>query len=417
MGSEMMFDAICSEYDVDLRQDEQNFIKDIIRGRAKLSRIPPEKRFLFEIVANNRNGIDVDKFDYIQRDTHAVGNKMNDVTSRLIRSARVIDGQICYADKDWYMVSQLFESRFALHKMIYNHKSAKAVELMIVDALVQADPFLNLTNKIYNPKEYLFLNDSILLEIERSKGPELAPSREIIRRIRTRQLYKHVDVHVFAAEHRDTLKKLTPLLVAEAAKNIDMPEGEDATLAAEDVAIDLTLIHLGMKDKRPVDLVMFYGKRNPNVCHRAAPENVSHVFSESSQELCLRVFTRNPDKFGIVQAACREALTGLFPPEKDSRSISEPPTTPKKSPSQLKPSASTNGQYGELRRSAHPRSVSTPFARNPFTTVPPNYKETQSPQGVLTSGKRSRGESPDCPDSKRIRPLPRLDPESPTRKV
>jgi hypothetical protein len=173
-----MFDAICEDYDVDLDLDEQNFIKDLIRGRPSLSsgrywaafqhhgvlvieqtfdRVPPEKPFLFEIVANNRNGIDVDKwvayivvwfiyqpsirFDYIQRDTHAVGNKMNDVNSRwvesctlfsiqpdvmhssLIRSARVIDNEICYADKDWYMVSQLFESRFALHKMIYNHKS------------------------------------------------------------------------------------------------------------------------------------------------------------------------------------------------------------------------------------------------------------------------------------------------------
>ncbi|KAG9095269.1 hypothetical protein FS749_010778, partial [Ceratobasidium sp. UAMH 11750] len=136
MGSEMMFDAICSQHDVELSEDEQNFVKDLIRGRPNLSRgrTPPEKPFLFEIVANSRNGIDVDKFDYIQRDTHAVGNKMNDVTSRLIRSARVIDGQICYADKDWYMVSQLFESRFSLHKMIYNHKSAKAVELMIIDA-------------------------------------------------------------------------------------------------------------------------------------------------------------------------------------------------------------------------------------------------------------------------------------------
>ncbi|KAG9105682.1 hypothetical protein FRC07_009124 [Ceratobasidium sp. 392] len=424
MGSEMMFDAICADYDVDLSEDEQNFIKDLIRGRPNLSsgRVPPEKPFLFEIVANNRNGIDVDKFDYIQRDTHAVGNKMNDVTSRLIRSARVIDGQICYADKDWYMVSQLFESRFALHKMIYNHKSAKAVELMIIDALVQADPYLGLTDKIHKPDEYLYLNDSILLEIERSKCPELAPSREIIRRIRTRQLYKHVDVHMFAAEHRDTLKKLTPSLVAEAAKSIDMPNGEDTTLAATDVAIDLTLIHLGMKDKRPVDLVMFYGKRNPNVCHRAAPENVSHVFSEFSQELCLRVFTRNPDKFGIVQAACREALKGLFPPEKEAEPIPEPPTTPKKSPTPLKPLAPTTGQYEELRKSARP--ISTPLAYNPFTTVPPNYRETQSPQGLLqaqaTGGKRSRGESPnvspDWPDPKRARPLPFTNLESPSRR-
>lgn len=423
MGSEMMFDAICSEYDVDLTDDEQNFVKDLIRGRPNLSsgRVPPEKPFLFEIVANNRNGIDVDKFDYIQRDTHAVGNKMNDVTSRLILSARVIDNEICYADKDWYMVSQLFESRFALHKMIYNHKSAKSVELMIVDALVLADPFMGLADKIHNSEEYLYLNDSILLEIERSTYPELAKSRDIIKRIRTRQLYKHVDVHMFAAEHRATLKLLTPAKVAEAAKSIEMPEGEDAELAAEDVAIDVTLIHLGMKDKRPVDLVKFYGKRNPNVSSRAAPENVSHVFSESSQELCLRVFTRNPDKFGIVQAACREALKQLFPPVDNEDKPTEPPSTPKKSPVPTKSfeNAMNVSVREDLRKSV--RSVSTPFAHNPFTTVPPNYRESQSPQLALgmANGKRSRrgsgGASPDWPDAKRARPLPQLNQNSPTQ--
>lgn len=49
---------------------------------------------------------------------------------------------------------------------------------------------------------------------------------------------------MFAAEHRDTLKLLTPTKVAEAAKSIEMPEGEDAELAPEDVAVDVTLIHL-----------------------------------------------------------------------------------------------------------------------------------------------------------------------------
>lgn len=66
----------------------------------------------------------------------------------------------------------------------------------------------------------------------------------IRQRIRTRRLYKHVDVHMFAAEHRATLKLLTPAKVAEAAKNVIMPEDEDVQLTAEDVAIDITLLHL-----------------------------------------------------------------------------------------------------------------------------------------------------------------------------
>ncbi|CAE7230292.1 unnamed protein product [Rhizoctonia solani] len=417
MGSEMMFDAICTDYDVNISADEQNFIKDLIRGRPELSigRVPPEKPFLFEIVANNRNGIDVDKFDYIQRDTHAVGNKMNDVTSRLIRSARVINNEICYADKDWYMVSQLFESRFSLHKMIYNHKSCKAIELMIVDALVLANPVLHLADKIHSAEDYLHLNDSILLEIERSKAPELEKSREIIHRIRTRQLYKQVDMYMYAVEHRDTLKLLTPEKAAEVVKTIEIPGGADAELAAEDVAIDMTLIHLGMKDKRPVDLVKFYGKRNPNVSSRAAPENASHVFSQSSQELCF-LHGIQSSKFGIVQTACREVLKQLFPSEPDE--AVETPSTPKMSKS-LESRSESPAKY-DSRKSSQGRSVSTPFAHNPFTTVPPNYRENGSPQLQNSlNGKRNRGSghnTPDHPDPKRIRPLPLTDQSSPTRK-
>eukprot|EP00636_Phaeomonas_parva_P001903 CAMPEP_0118868970 /NCGR_PEP_ID=MMETSP1163-20130328/12430_1 /TAXON_ID=124430 /ORGANISM="Phaeomonas parva, Strain CCMP2877" /LENGTH=105 /DNA_ID=CAMNT_0006803799 /DNA_START=151 /DNA_END=465 /DNA_ORIENTATION=- len=34
---------------------------------------PPEKKWLYQIVANKANGIDVDKFDYFQRDCRALG--------------------------------------------------------------------------------------------------------------------------------------------------------------------------------------------------------------------------------------------------------------------------------------------------------------------------------------------------------
>jgi hypothetical protein len=49
---------------------------------------------------------------------------------------------------------------------------------------------------------------------------------------------------MFAVEHRDTLKLLTPERAAEVAKTIEMPEGEDAELAVSDIAIDMTLLHL-----------------------------------------------------------------------------------------------------------------------------------------------------------------------------
>ncbi|CAE6454778.1 unnamed protein product [Rhizoctonia solani] len=121
-------------------------------------------------------------------------------------------------------------------------------------------------------------------------------------------------------------------------------------------------------------------------------------------------------KFGIVQTACREVLKQLFPSEPDE--AVETPSTPKMSKS-LESRSESPAKY-DSRKSSQGRSVSTPFAHNPFTTVPPNYRENGSPQLQNSlNGKRNRGSghnTPDLPDPKRIRPLPLTDQSSPTRK-
>jgi hypothetical protein len=56
----MMFDALIKQNPhIELPQDHVNFIKDLICGRPRLT--TDEKPFLFQIVANAENGLDVDK--------------------------------------------------------------------------------------------------------------------------------------------------------------------------------------------------------------------------------------------------------------------------------------------------------------------------------------------------------------------
>ncbi|XP_012514395.1 PREDICTED: deoxynucleoside triphosphate triphosphohydrolase SAMHD1 [Propithecus coquereli] len=67
---------------------------------------PKEKSFLYEIVANKRNGIDVDKWDYFARDCHHLGIQNNFDYKRFIKFARVceVDNKmlICTRDKILY---------------------------------------------------------------------------------------------------------------------------------------------------------------------------------------------------------------------------------------------------------------------------------------------------------------------------
>jgi HD superfamily phosphohydrolase len=58
------------------------------------------KEWIFQIVANKEVAIDVDRFDYIQRDSFHIGLTDTNVDYRnLIKEVRVIGDYICYPAK------------------------------------------------------------------------------------------------------------------------------------------------------------------------------------------------------------------------------------------------------------------------------------------------------------------------------
>lgn len=42
---------------------------------------------------------------------------------------------------------------------------------MVVDALLEADPYLHISDSVFDPLDYVNMTDCILKEIERSKAP------------------------------------------------------------------------------------------------------------------------------------------------------------------------------------------------------------------------------------------------------
>lgn len=81
-----------------------------------------DRAFLFDIVANKRNSLDVDKFDYIERDCYNLGAKSSYDAKRLMWFSRVIDNQICYHEKEVYNLYEIFHTRYSLFKQMYTHR-------------------------------------------------------------------------------------------------------------------------------------------------------------------------------------------------------------------------------------------------------------------------------------------------------
>lgn len=157
---------------------------------------------------------------------------------------------------------------------------------MIIDALLAAEPYMKIAEQVDNPDKYVHLTDTIMSEIEKSTVPvslsfmsswvfvadnegifffalqELAKSRAIFDRIRTRDLYRIIDYKAFGYEHRERCRQLiTPERIADAAKALSPHENAPS---AEEVIVDICPMHYGMQEKNPLDFINFYSKRKPN---------------------------------------------------------------------------------------------------------------------------------------------------------
>jgi deoxynucleoside triphosphate triphosphohydrolase SAMHD1 len=105
----------------------------------------------------------------------------------LLKDMRVYDNQICYPEKYTSEVGKLFTSRYNLHHDCYNHKTIHAYELMVCDVLFECHNVLyDFVKVVYDPEQYLKLDDSIIDEIVHSEDPRLKKAQEIIERMQYR---------------------------------------------------------------------------------------------------------------------------------------------------------------------------------------------------------------------------------------
>ncbi|KAK2998877.1 hypothetical protein RJ639_023997, partial [Escallonia herrerae] len=213
-----------------------------------LPKITREKKFLYDIVANGRNGIDVDKFDYIVRDSRACALGCNFQFERLMETMRVLGDEICYRAKDYLTIHKLFATRADLYRTVYTHAKVKAIELMIVDALWKANDYLQIASHVHDPSQYwkieelstdILLDDTIIKAIETAPDQELRESKDLILRIRRRDLYQFCNEYAVPKDKMENFKNVTAQDIICSQKNGGVILKEE-DIAVSNVRIDLT---------------------------------------------------------------------------------------------------------------------------------------------------------------------------------
>ena len=282
-----MLDYLIDDNYIDIDKNDINLIKNIILGsKTNISKLD-SRDFMYEIVANGKNSIDVDKIDYLSRDMHYLFGKYKTYNfNRLLKYNYIIDNTICYDSKVDTNIYDLFQQRYNMHKDIYNNKKSKAIDYMICDILYYANNELHIIDSINSPKNFMKLTDEIIYTIKYSNNRNLKQSQNIINRLEKRDLYNFIDEYIIPKQLEDKIKIINPI-------NIISQNSELSNLITiDDIIIFDKKMNYNLNDKNPVDNVYFYNIKNKDYKYKKNKENISLLLPDVFEERIIRIYSK-----------------------------------------------------------------------------------------------------------------------------
>ena len=275
------------QYSLDIEREDLRKVSEMITGDGT--------GFLYQIVNNKLNSIDVDKFDYIERDCHRLGfREFPFDTERMMKRSLVINDTICFDEKVVHSIYSLFSSRFNLFQQCYSHRVGQAIGLMIRDVLVEAKEPLDLVNRIQTPRLYYELTDHILNEITSSSNPRLEKANKIINDIKSRKIYRQAGQIIFS---KDTPHDHV---------NEEKISGFSNNLKPKDLIVKKFKLTYG----NPADRVWFYDEFSR--MHLIPREKVSNLIPANYCDKFLRVFVKEDSKLedakNAFKAFCKKEM-------------------------------------------------------------------------------------------------------------
>ncbi|CAD8085667.1 unnamed protein product [Paramecium sonneborni] len=325
-ASEMLFDYMYENYNLGLEKDEVNFINALVHGDSnKVSN--GKKQWFYDIVSNKRNGIDVDRIDYIRRDCHHLGFPPSIKDFKyLMQESRVIDDEICYPQRYAFNIFDLFNTRYKLFKIVYLNRISQCIEQMMCDILLSVNHIYKFNEIILEPEKYYKLNDSIIEQIESAEGPEYAHAQSIIKRLKTRELYKFVsEALIKSSTSLESNDKIRDELITYISANVQVKK--------EEIYVSQGKVGFGSNGGNPLNLINFYKASDLNIKIPGNDKNTSFCLPIEFSENFISIFVSNIQIIQPVEEAFEKycQIKFGFKPPKQERYQTTPQKTPQNS--------------------------------------------------------------------------------------
>ena len=278
-------------------------------GRLAIGKLSDKRRsFLDQVISS---GIDVDKMDYVVRDSFHTGAGYGSVDiHRLLYAMDIIEGSLAINRSAVATLESFVLARFESFRAIYFHKASRAVQIMMVKALETARDELGLLDFV-KPDDYLRLDDyKVWTALKESKR-----SGMIMQDLEARRLLKCAyERTVFTDE-----ELLSRIISNERVRtDIEHEIAKKAKTAPEDVVIDTPSLpsvpYQGKAGLQSADIPIFTfsdgKKKRVSLSEVSRIVTILHTFMR-----LVRVYTNETSRARVESAARR--ILGEEPVSKD----------------------------------------------------------------------------------------------------
>ena len=159
-------------------------------------------QFMNEIVSGT---LSADMMDYLLRDGYFTGAEHAKIDhKRITQSLYVHHKKLALERSALYSFESMMYSRYQMFKAVYFHKTVRAAEVMLIEALRLSNDEFGFTS--FNLNEYVKLTDEyVLSSLISSKSPKLKRARQFAQDYQNRKLLKCVFERILTS--RTNLKK------------------------------------------------------------------------------------------------------------------------------------------------------------------------------------------------------------------
>jgi hypothetical protein len=194
---------------------DKKLIAQIAFGESKF-------QYLNEIVSG---ALSADMMDYLLRDGYFTGAEHAKVDhKRITQSLDVHKKKLALERSALYSFESMMHSRYQMFKAVYFHKTVRAAEVMLIEALKLSDDEFGFTS--FNLNEFVKLTDEyVLTSLISSKSSKLKRARQFAEDYQNRKLLKCVFERILTSQ--TNLKKTrTDELRIELSKKSKVDENE-----------------------------------------------------------------------------------------------------------------------------------------------------------------------------------------------